>query len=214
MMPKKYRRFPFFDDLDDFGFNSDFEQMWEKMDAMMEEIRSHPDYEKGKPIYYGYTVEMGPDGIPKVHEYGNVRPGKKIDGALKTPDDNSLTSCSTSESECGCSAPALLKSEIPGGEEDVIEPYTCSIFNEKKKELKINAEVPGISKEDIDLELKDNKLILTAKNDKKNYRAVIQLDQEVSKRSIKANYNNGVLEITLKCKKPTRKSKGKKIEVN
>ena len=27
------------------------------------------------PIYYGYTLTVGPDGKPVVHEYGNAKPG-------------------------------------------------------------------------------------------------------------------------------------------
>jgi HSP20 family protein len=134
-----------------------------------------------------------------------------ISGNEKSTD--SSTDNSTVENSCGCTPQITYKPKETEDGEDIIEPYTCTIANEEKNQLMINAEVPGISKDDIDLELVGDDLILTAKNDQKYYRKTIHLDQEVSKRSIKANYNNGVLEITLKCKKPGQKKKGKKINI-
>lgn len=212
-MNRKNRRFPFFNDSDDFGFGFDFERMWSEMDAMISKAREDPEYQSGKPIYYGYSVEIGPDGVPHVREYGNVKPGQG-DRMVKRIGQESDRNCSSpTESPCNCTGTSVPEAVSPEGSEDVIEPYTCTIFDDKKKQLKINAEVPGISKEDIDLELRDDKLILTAKTESKHYRKVIPMEQEISQRSIKANYNNGVLEITMKCKTPRKEKKGKKIDV-
>jgi HSP20 family protein len=204
---RRNRRFPFFgfdDDIFKIGFGEDIERIWNDIDSKFQRMRDDPEFKSGKPMYYGYSVSVGPDGVPHVREYGNVKTDKEEKKII-----------TESENACGCpSVPAVESAPVQDTSEDVIEPYVCSMFDDKTKELKVTAEVPGISKEDIDLELKDDKLILTAKNDKKNYRKDLKVDQEISKKSIKANYNNGVLEITMKCKRPTSKpKKGKKIDV-
>jgi HSP20 family protein len=212
-MNRKIRRFPFFDDTDNFGFDSDFDRLWNEMNTIMEQVRNNPDLAKGKPIYYGYSVEVGPDGVPHVKEFGNVKPVKNEGDSDKITYEPAQGECSTTDDSCGCNSPTAVETVHEPVTNDAVEPYTCIVFDDKKKLLKVSAEVPGISKDDIDLELEDDKLILKAKNDRKNYKKVLKLDQEVSQRNIKANYHNGVLEISFKCKKPSKKKPGKKIDV-
>ncbi|ABL77856.1 archaeal heat shock protein Hsp20 [Thermofilum pendens] len=57
-------------------------KMMEEFDKMFEEMMREPmlySGEKGRriigPYYYGFSVEIGPDGVPKVREWGNIRPG-------------------------------------------------------------------------------------------------------------------------------------------
>jgi HSP20 family protein len=82
------RRYPFFGR----GFFEDFDKMFHDMEKMMEEefksftARVPKDYVKERklpdgstvrewgPFVYGYSVKIGPDGKPKVREFGNVKP--------------------------------------------------------------------------------------------------------------------------------------------
>ena len=56
-------------------------KMFEEMDRMFEEMLSEPFImEKGEhkvygPYYYGFSITIGPDGVPQVREWGNIRPG-------------------------------------------------------------------------------------------------------------------------------------------
>jgi HSP20 family protein len=203
-MDRKNRRFPFDFDLDEM-LGLDIQRIFDEMNEFMLNARNDPEIDEGRPLYYGYSVEVGPDGKPHVQEWGNVRPGGKIDSAdrkmIEKADNNS----------CGC-PPEQNSVSVPESDDEG-SPYSCCMMDENKNELKIHVDIPGISKEDVNLELKENKLILTAENESRKYHKEIQLEQAVSSRNIKANYNNGVMEITLKCKKPGREKKSKKIEV-
>lgn len=56
-------------------------KLMEDFDKMFEEMIREPFIEEGGrarvigPYYYGFSVEIGPDGVPKVREWGNIRPG-------------------------------------------------------------------------------------------------------------------------------------------
>jgi len=204
-MNRRNRRFPSFFDIDDM-FGPDIQRIMDEMDAAMEQHRNDPDHADGRPLYYGYSVEVGPDGKPHIKEWGNIKPGEK-------------------PSECGCNScqqPAKPQREPveptcetiadKDGEEGD-GPYTCSMFDEKKNELKIHADIPGVSKEDIKLELVDGKLVLDARTESRYYHKEIPLDYELTSSDIEARYNNGLLEITLKCKEQTIPRRSEKIPI-
>lgn len=66
----------------------DLEDVFEKVES--NQIRS------GEPIYYGYTMSIGPDGKPQIKEFGNIRPGSAhkpkepelVDQILNEGEDN------------------------------------------------------------------------------------------------------------------------------
>ena len=89
------------------------------------------------------------------------------------------------------------------------EPFVDLIDSEK--ELYITAELPGIGKENIDVELTKDTLILTIKHPERGFKKEIQLPSEINKKPIEATYNNGVLSITLEKRK--EKKKGRKINI-
>jgi HSP20 family protein len=82
------RRSPFFRD---WGFD-DVDKIFEEMEKMMEEefkdfaSRVPKDYVRERklpdgstarefgPFVYGYSMKVGPDGKPKIREFGNVKP--------------------------------------------------------------------------------------------------------------------------------------------
>nr|4RZK_A Chain A, Small heat shock protein hsp20 family [Saccharolobus solfataricus P2]4RZK_B Chain B, Small heat shock protein hsp20 family [Saccharolobus solfataricus P2] len=73
---------------------------------------------------------------------------------------------------------------------------------EKGDEIKVVAEVPGVNKEDIKVKVTNGgkKLVITAKSEDRQYYKEIDLPAEVDEKAAKANFKNGVLEITLKKK--------------
>jgi len=90
------------------------------------------------------------------------------------------------------------------------EPFIDVIDSDK--ELYITAELPGISKENIDVELTKDSLILTVKHPERGFEKEIQLPTEINKKPVEAKYNNGVLSITLQKRK--QKKKGHKINID
>lgn len=59
-------------------FGDEFDRLFKKMSepfnlgCALEEFGNHGS--SSGPLYYGYTMTVGPDGRPAIQEYGNVRP--------------------------------------------------------------------------------------------------------------------------------------------
>lgn len=60
-------------------FEREFDEMGRMMDRMLQGMRGLDvsNIPLGKPIYYGVSVEVGPEGVPRVQQFGNVRPGAR-----------------------------------------------------------------------------------------------------------------------------------------
>ncbi len=102
------------------------------------------------------------------------------------------------------------------------EPFV-DIFDRGDKFV-ITAELPGVRKEDIKLRVTEDTVYLEAqiKREKEleeegairieryysGYRRVIRLPEEVIPEKAKARYNNGVLEIEIPKKRPSKPEKG------
>ena len=54
---------------------SDAEDMLNRLFRTVRE--SGPEVSGTQPYYYGYQITVGPDGKPKIREFGNVRPASK-----------------------------------------------------------------------------------------------------------------------------------------
>lgn len=83
---------------------------------------------------------------------------------------------------------------------------------ETSQYFKIFAELPGVPKEDIHVEIRGNEVIIEVKEQKLQSRRIggvrsVELPNYVLKRNMKAVYKHGLLEIQLDKKKP------KKIEI-
>ena len=77
MDDKKRKKFRFFDDEDDFFFDL-FGDVADIIRRQIESILSSMDdilseETTGKPIVYGFRISVGPDGIPKIQTFGNVK---------------------------------------------------------------------------------------------------------------------------------------------
>ena len=70
---------------------------------------------------------------------------------------------------------------------------------EEKDHLLVLAELPGIGKEDVGIDVKDDVLTISAERGDKKYRKEVLLPRNVSKEKMQVSCNNGVLEI--KCPK-------------
>ncbi|MEM1776413.1 MAG: archaeal heat shock protein Hsp20, partial [Nitrososphaerota archaeon] len=84
---------------------------------------------------------------------------------------------------------------------------------EEDDTVKVVAEVPGVEKEDINLNATEDMLIISVKTPQRKYYKEVELPAKVDPNSAKASYKNGVLEVTLKKKEGVKEEKGVKIKV-
>ena len=81
--------------------------------------------------------------------------------------------------------------------QEIREPAVDVFENDGK--LQIVAEMPGISTDDVKLEVKDDVLTITAEHGDKKYRKELLLPRVYPRKKMKLSCNNGVVEIT--CEK-------------
>jgi HSP20 family protein len=128
------------------------------------------------PYYYGYQITVGPDGKPKVREFGNVRPAAR----------------------------GLVE------QSGIREPMVDTAINEKENTLIITAEMPGVTKQDIKVNVADGFVSIHAEQGEKKYHTDIPIKVQLDDASAKATYSNGILELKIKLKQAS-KLKGKEV---
>ena len=130
------------------------------------------------PYYYGYQITIGPNGRPKINEFGNVKLGSK--GFVE--------------------------------QNGVREPLVDNVLNKKQNTLTITAEMPGVDKENINVNVTGQHVTLHAEKGDKKYHADIPIDINLDESTTKAAFLNGILELKIKLKENSR-PKGKAIKV-
>ena len=182
----------------------EFEDMRREMERLFEEqfrdiqstapkelVREYKTAEGDKireigPVVYGYSITIGPDGKPKVREFGNVR-------SLGGPG--------------GVSVPGETRAQLRAEREPLADVVTSD------KEVKVVVEMPGIDKKDIKVNVYDNSVeIFTTETSQRKYRRVVELPEETDLETARSTYRNGILEITF-SKKESPKQKGKQINI-
>ncbi len=97
-------------------------------------------------------------------------------------------------------------------EEGFREPFYDQFVDENKGELKLVVELPGVEKEDIDLNALEDELTLSAVHGDRKYKAKIKFKVSVEPESATASYRNGILEVTFKIRDKSNK-RYKKIKL-
>src|SRR6476620_3568321 len=135
------------------------------------------------PFVYGYSMTIGPDGKPRVKEFGNVKsPLSWGGGFMKTP---------------------TISSER--------EPLSDVSITDK--EVKVVIEMPGVPKEKIKLSAYQDRLEITSQDPARKYHQIVEIPPEADIETIKSSYNNGILEIRFNKKDESgSKGKEIKIE--
>jgi HSP20 family protein len=68
------------------------------------------------------------------------------------------------------------------------------------KEIRVIAEMPGVSKEDIDVTVKEKSMTISVDREDRRYYKELELPGIVDPKGAKSIYNNGILEVTLPLK--------------
>jgi HSP20 family protein len=92
------------------------------------------------------------------------------------------------------------------------EPLVDTVVDDKENVVKIAAEMPGVTKEDINITATEDRVTISAERGNKKYYTEVPLSVAVEPNSAEATYNNGILEVKLKTKEPV-KSRGIQIKV-
>lgn len=165
----------------------EFEEMRQDMTKMFEEtvrdidkvpkdlIREYDTPTGGRvrevgPLVYGYSVTVGPDGKPKVKEFGNVKSLGGGGGGMTPP-------ALTAERE--------PMADVTTSDKDV--KVTVEMPGVSKQDIKINAQDYSVE-------------VSTIESASKKYRRLIELPQDADLETAKSTYTNGILEITFKKK--------------
>jgi HSP20 family protein len=109
------------------------------------------------PIVYGYSVNIAPDGKPKIREFGNIRSSgrnKMFGGSSNSIDDE--------------------EPQITAEREPIVDALTTD------KEVKVIVEVPGINKENIKVNAYDTSVEISAIDtaESKRYHRLVDLPSE------------------------------------
>ena len=135
------------------------------------------------PFVYGYSMTVGPDGKPKVREFGNVTSPLRGGGG------------------------GFFRTPMISSEREPLSNVTTT-----DKEVKVALEMPGVSKQNIKINAYDNSVEVTSTDPDRKYHEVIEIPPETDIETAKSVYNNGILEITFKKKEQT-KPEGKQINI-
>lgn len=130
------------------------------------DVLDNGDSTSGVPIYFGYSISLGKTGVPLVSEFGNT------DLVYKNY---------SKEQSAGKQHPA---------------PTVETISDRKRGILRVIVEMPGLRKEDIDVQVRDRSLTIRAKDDPHDYNLSVPLKQAFCSIE-RTSYNNGVLEVVL-----------------
>jgi HSP20 family protein len=135
------------------------------------------------PFVYGYSMTIGPDGKPRVREFGNVK--SPLSGGA-----------------------SIFSRPTISSEREPLADVTTS-----EKVVKVIVELPGVSKENIKVNVHDSSVEVTTTNaEKRKYRQVVEIPPDTDINTARSTYKNGILEVTFN-KKELSKPKGKQINV-
>jgi len=105
--------------------------------------------------------------------------------------------------------------KTPTGEpmlSDEREPLTDII--EGDEDVAITVEIPGVEKEDIDLNVTDNNLEITVDNPERKYHKRVDIPCDVKPKTTKATYKNGVLDVVVKRMEKKKPGEGHRVNID
>ena len=180
---RKRRKNPF----DIFGFDDDFfkdifddDRMIEDIRRMAEEMmKMFSNLQPGKPVVHGFKVKFGPDGKPRIEDFGNK--------SIRSPEGEPIIS-------------------------EEREPLTDII--EGDNDVAVTIEIPGVEKNDIDLNVTKETLEIKVDTPQRKYHKKLDLPCDVVPNSTKATYKNGILDIVIKRKETKKPGSGYKINID
>jgi HSP20 family protein len=178
---KRRKRNPF-----DFMDEDEFERIFDEIQKMFESgnfkdiigemMRGGPA--TNKRFIHGFSLNIGPDGKPKIQEFGN-RPLKTSGGEPMISEER--------------------------------EPLTDII--EGDEDVAITVEIPGVEREDIDLNATNEAIEIKVDTPQRKYHKKLDLPCDVLPKTTKATYKNGILDIVIKRKEKKKPGEGYRVNI-
>jgi HSP20 family protein len=150
----------------------EFRKLVDEMQRNMQEALKDLGSDPSKSFVGGFSVKVGPDGKPTVNTFGS-KPTVKAPGV-------------------GAGLPTISTDER--------EPLTDVI--DEGKRIAITMEIPGVAREDIDLNMTETELEVAVDNEKRKYHRRVKLPAKVDPSTTKATYTNGILDVTVQKVNP------------
>ncbi len=169
------------DPFDMFGNEGEFNKIFSAMERMMERAlrdMQTKNIKPGKSFVRGFNVHIGPDGKPRVQEFGNYSQ-KASNGETQWSEER--------------------------------EPLVDIIEN--RNNVAVTVEIPGVEKEDINLDVKDQKLEISVNHPDRKYHKTVDLPCNVKSKTTKATYKNGVLDLEIEKKEKGEDKGGYKVNI-
>jgi len=180
---RRRRRNPFYP----FGFDDDFIKDLLDDDRVMDDIRRMAEemmkmfttaQPGNKPFVHGFKIQYGPDGKPKIEDFGNK--------PIKSPKGEPIIS-------------------------EEREPLTDII--EGDNDVAVTVEIPGVEKEDIDLNVTKETLEIRVDTPQRKYHKNLDLPCDVLPKTTKATYKNGILDVVIKRSEKKKSGSGYKVNI-
>jgi HSP20 family protein len=165
---KTERPFDDVTELDRF-FDEYMNKIEEQMAHLLDDAMQNCGQTRG--FVYGFQVSSGADGEPRIEEFGNGL-GENEEAEEIKP------------------VPKEIRTQL-----SEIEPLTDVIDGEK--EVRVLAELPGIDKEDIKIDVKPQKVSIKVDTQTRKYHKEIDIPAKVLTDNIRTSLKNGILEIII-----------------
>jgi HSP20 family protein len=92
----------------------------------------------------------------------------------------------------------------------MVERTSFGDWEDRNGEIAVTLDMPGIQKNDIELTVDKHMIKVTAKTEARDYSFNKEMSMELNPSKVVANFNNGVLDITIQ---KVKESQGKKIAI-
>ena len=104
--------------------------------------------------------------------------------------------------------------KTPQGEPGISEEREpLSDIIEGDEEVSVTVEIPGVEKEDIDLNVTEDSLDIRVNSAKRKYHKLLDLPCDVKPKTTKATYKNGILDVVIKRKERKKPGEGYRATV-
>lgn len=146
---------------------SEFRKLVEDMQRNLQDAFKNLGADPSKSFVSGFSVKVGPDGKPTFSSFGN-KPQVKPNPGMPG---------------------------IPQVVADEREPLT-DVMDDGTR-IAITMELPGVTREDINLNMTEAELEIGVETDRRKYHKRIKLPAKVDPKTTKATYTNGILDVTV-----------------
>jgi len=171
------RRHTNWDPFDDWPFPSAFDDLgeeFERMRRMMRESLGRAWEEDGDgAFFYGFSMRIGPDGRAEIDELGDPVIG--LPPADVAPN------------------PSVGGRVIDSAEEPHTDVIECG------DRIVVEAALPGVSGEDISIDVSGRSMIIDVDTGDRRYHKEISFTTPVDPDSARATFRNGILAVALDC---------------